>query len=346
MRSPCDDTGVTARILAAPDKFRGSATAAEVAGAIAAAVGPRVVVDATPMSDGGEGLLDVFAGGRRRTATVTGPLGEPVEAEWLHLGDVAVIEMARASGLALVGGPERNDPLASTTTGTGELIALAVRSGAREVVVGAGGSATTDGGLGCVKVLSPQVRYREVDITVAVDVRTTFVDAARTFAPQKGATQAQVELLTRRLERLADEYERQFGVDVRAMPGAGAAGGLAGGLAAAVGASVVPGFELVADLVDLDGRIEGADLVVTGEGLLDRTSFDGKVVGGVISMAVAAGVPVLVVAGAVDPDLDQEMVDGVTVVSLSSRFGEDRSWDDTLRCIGDAVRQHIGGTAK
>jgi glycerate kinase len=209
-----------------------------------------------------------------------------VEAEWALCADgTAIVEMARASGLVLVEG--RNDPLAATTRGTGELIATAVREGARRVIVGVGGSATTDGGLGALEALGWSIVGTEV--IVACDVATPFLDAARIYGPQKGAGAAQVALLARRLEALADELEARTGVDVRAIEGGGAAGGLAGGLAA-IGARVEPGFEVVARAVGLDLAIEGADLVLTGEGRLDATSFAGKVVGEVVDWAADAGV--------------------------------------------------------
>ena len=203
-------------------------------------------------------------------------------------GRLAVIEMARASGLLLAGGAEGNDPMLATTAGTGELIDRALEQGARRVVVGLGGSATTDGGLGAIEALRSPSRFRSAEVEVAVDVRTAFVDAAAVFAPQKGATPAQVALLTARLERLAGRYRDEYGVDVTALEGAGAAGGLAGGLAA-LGATIVPGCELVADQLELEARLAEADVVVTGEGHLDDQSLDGKVVGTVAGWAHAAG---------------------------------------------------------
>jgi glycerate kinase len=326
-------------VVAAPDKFRGTATAAEVAAAIGrAAAAAGATCDEVPVADGGEGFLDVL-GGPNRTSTVTGPLGDTVLAGWAMRDRTAVVEMARASGLHLVGGPDGNDPIAANTSGTGELIATAVDVGAKRVLVGVGGSATTDGGLGALRALEPLGRLRGVRIVVACDVRTTFVDAARTFAPQKGASVAQVELLSRRLERLAQVYERDHGIDVRSIRGSGAAGGLAGGLAA-VGATLVPGFDVVADELDLHDALEGADLVVTGEGFLDEQSFAGKVVGGVAELAADAGVPVLAVVGEVLPDVT--LPEGVTVVSLVERFGEERARSDTAACVEDAVREHLG----
>ncbi len=203
--------------------------------------------------------------------------------------------------------------------------------------MGVGGSATTDGGLAALTALNPRRRLgAAVEVLVACDVTTRFVDAAEVFAPQKGATPAQVALLRRRLERLAEVYVRDYGVDVRDLPGSGAAGGLAGGLAAA-GAVLVPGFDLVADALDLAERIAGADLVVTGEGHLDAESFTGKAVGGVVQLAIEAGVPVLVVAGGVEADeVPSELPASVTVVSLVERFGMDEALWDPLGCV-DAV---------
>lgn len=320
------------RVVAAPDSFRGTASA----GAIAAAVG-RVAwehgwdCDEVPLSDGGEGFLDAL-GGANRSTEVTGPLGDPVMAGWRLDGRRAVLEMAQASGLLLVGGAEGNDPIAAATHGTGELIATAVDAGARRVLVGIGGSATTDGGLGALRALHPLARYRGIELVVACDVRTTFLHAAALFAPQKGATAAQVELLARRLERLAQVYVEDHGVDVRDLVGSGAAGGLAGGLAA-IGAELVEGFEVVAEETDLFARIDGADLVVTGEGFLDEQSFEGKVVGGVAALAAEAGVPVVAIAG--------EIYDGaaerIDAVSLTSRFGEERSKGHTIACVEEVV---------
>lgn len=324
------------RILAAPDKFRGTATAIEVAGAVAAA--GRTVGATTreiPMSDGGEGFLDVF-GGANRTAVVTGPLGDPVEAGWRHTGKVAVIEMAQASGLALVGGAEGNDPIAAATAGTGELIVAALDAGARRIFVGHGGSATTDGGLGALRALFPTARLRGVELIAAVDVFTPFLDAADVFGAQKGATPSQLELLRRRLERLAQVYLEDYDVDVTTIAGAGAAGGLAGGLAT-VGATIESGFELIADELDLAGAMEGTDLVVTGEGFVDEASFHGKVVGGLVELAAEFEVPVLVVAG--------ELFDGAgercDAISLVETFGRERAMTDTLACITEAVAARL-----
>jgi glycerate 2-kinase len=328
-------------LLAAPDKFRGSASAVDVAEAVGRAA-ERLgwSCDRAPVADGGEGTLEALGGPTRRT-TVRGPLGDPVDAEWRIRGEEAVVEMARASGLSLAGGPEGNDPIHATTRGTGQLIAAAIDSGARRVLVGVGGSATTDGGLGAVAALEPHRRLRGVELVVACDVTTTFVDAAEVFAPQKGATPAQVALLKRRLERLAQVYVRDFGVDVRDLPGSGAAGGLAGGLAA-LGARLEPGFDVVADTLSLADRMAAAELVVTGEGFLDGQSFAGKAVGGVVELARRAGVPVLVVAGDVAADeVPGDALAGVELVSLVERFGEARARADVLGRVSEVVADRL-----
>lgn len=292
------------------------------------------------MADGGEGTLDAL-GGPNRTTTVTGPLGDPVEAPWrLHRG-LAVIEMAAVAGLVLVGGTEGNDPVAAATHGVGELIATAVDAGARRVIVGVGGSATTDGGLGALRAMYPLQRYRAVELVVACDVRTRFVDAAEVFAPQKGATAAQVELLRRRLERLAQVYLEDYGIDVTEIVGGGAAGGLAGGLAA-VGASLEPGFELVADELDLADHVDGADLIITGEGFLDEQSFDGKVVGGVVELAAELNVPVLAIVGEAYDDAEKR----VPTVSLVERFGRDCSYAEPLACVTEVVTDRLRAEAR
>jgi glycerate 2-kinase len=334
----------TGRVLAAPDKFRGTATAPEVASAVAAAAGGAGwECDEAPVADGGEGTLEAL-GGRVRRARVRGPLGAPVDAEWRMRDDGAVVEMARASGLTLAGGAEGNDPVQATTYGTGELIATALDEGARRVIVAVGGSAATDGGLGCVTALGPR-RLRGVDVTVACDVNIPFVDAAEAFAPQKGATPAQVALLRRRMERLAQVYERDYGVDIRDRPGSGAAGGLAGGLAA-LGARLVPGFDVVADALLLAERMEGVDLVVTGEGFLDAQSFVGKAVGGVVELAREAEVSVLVVAGDIyTEELPAGALEGLDVVSIVQRFGAERAWNDVGACVEEVVSEALSARA-
>lgn len=323
------------RVLACADKFRGTLDAVAFGAAVtAAASGHEVVVQ--PMADGGEGTLAAF-GGANRTTTVSGPLGEPVEAAWRLSRGRAVIEMAQASGLLLAGGSDGNDPMEATTAGTGELIAKAVEAGADTIIVGLGGSATTDGGLGALRALPAPSRLRGVDLVVACDVETRFTDAAAVFGPQKGASRAQVRLLTARLERLVEVFRDEHGVDVSELPGAGAAGGLAGGLVAA-GARLASGADLIADAVELYDQIEEADLVITGEGRVDATSFDGKVVGAVVDLARAAARDVVVVGGQVD-DAARAVLEqaGVRYVDLTEVFGEQAALTDTAGCVEQAV---------
>ena len=333
------------RVVIAPDKFRSTATAAQVAASIeAAVVACGHEAELKPLADGGEGTLDAL-GGSNRVTVVSGPLGDDVAARWRLDGRTAWIEMAQAAGLALVGGADRNDAVAASSVGVGELITAALEAGATRIVVCVGGSATTDGGFGAVRELLVG-RLSGVELTVACDVRTTFVDAARRFAPQKGASAAEVRLLERRLERLAGLYADEYGVDVRDMVGSGAAGGLAGGLAA-VGATLVSGFEVVAEEVALDEALVGADLIVTGEGFVDEGSFDGKVVGGVLQWAAQAGVPVLIVAGEVFDDAlvrARAITPDVEVIDLVETVGRQRAMTETGAAITDAVIDWLGGS--
>ena len=287
------------------------------------------------MADGGEGTLDVL-GGPNRTTLVTGPLGQPVEAAWrLHRG-VAVIEMARASGLTLAGGPTKNDPLNATTQGVGELIDTALNAGAKKIIVCLGGSATTDGGLGALKAIGTPARLLAVDFLVACDVDTLFTDAAKVFAPQKGATPAQVGMLTGRLEQLAQRYERDYGINVARIPGSGAAGGLAGGLAA-LGAKLIPGFDIVAEENGFDEAVKEHDLVITGEGLLDDTSFDGKVVGSVFDYAQDAKKRTLAIVGDIDEAMDASLRAEIETISITEMFGTEMALQQVLRCVEDAT---------
>jgi glycerate kinase len=312
------------RLLAAPDKFRGTLTAREAAAAIAAGA-ERAGWTAVqlPLADGGEGTLDVLGGGNRRTV-VSGPLGEPVEAAWrLEDDGTALIEAALACGLTLAGGREGNDPLRATSRGVGELIDAAVADGAARIVVAVGGVASTDGGVGATEAV-PHPLF--VPLEVACDVDARFLDAADVFAPQKGATPEQVQILRERLATLV----------VPDVPGSGAAGGLAGGLAA-IGASLVPGFDLVAERLGFAERLAEANLVVTGEGVLDATSFTGKVVGRVLESARTSGIEALVVAGDVAPGAS------IDAVSLVERYGPERALAEPAECLAEIVETALAG---
>ena len=298
------------RFLVAPDSFKGTFDAAEVAGAIAAgieAMGGET--DRCPVADGGEGTMAVLLGalgGELRTVQVHDPLRRPIEAEYALLDDggTAIVEMARASGLSLVA-PEDRDPERAATYGTGELIAAAIAAGATRVLVAVGGSATTDGGRGAIEALreseaafvlctssGEQKTNAEVEIEVLCDVRTCFEEAARVFAPQKGADPAAVERLSGRLEALAVELPR----DPRGVPMTGCAGGLSGGLWAH-GAELRPGADFVLDALGFDERLARADVVVSGEGRFDFQSLEGKIVAAIAERCSAAGKPLHLIVG-------------------------------------------------
>lgn len=329
------------RVLAAVDKFRGTATAQQVAAAIGHACwesGHDCVEQ--PIADGGEGTLDVL-GGPNRTTRVTNPLGAPVEAQWQFHRDAAVIEMARASGLTLVGGSAHNDVVAASTFGTGEIINAALNLGAKRIIVCLGGSATIDGGLGAVKAIDSPARLRSIEFLVACDVRTRFTDAAQLFGKQKGASPVQIEFLTARLKSLRHTYLGDYGIDVQCIDGSGAAGGLGGGLAA-LGGSLVPGFDLVADEIGLHELISAADLVITGEGFMDEETFDGKAVGGVKEMAEALNKPVVAICG----DIHASARSRMEAVSLIDLFGEQLAFSQPLHCIEQAATQILIRFAK
>ena len=336
--SPDQSGHLVPHMVAAFDKFKATATAVDLcdaAATMARAGGWSATV--LPLADGGEGSIGVLGGPNKHT-TVTGPLGSSVEAGWRLEGKTAFIEMAEASGLGLAGGPANNRPLEASTRGTGELIAHAMKLGATKIYVFVGGSATTDGGWGAVEAIVAPSRLRGIELVVATDVRTRFMDAAKVFGPQKGASPTQVRFLTRRLESVASLYHDRYGVDVTEVEGGGAAGGLAGGLLA-VGGRIESGFEVIADHIQLDQKLDQASLVVTGEGRLDAESFNGKVVGGVVSWASSCGVPVLVIVGSQDPDF--EPPHGLEVVKLDELYGTDRSMQSPCSLVAEVVRKRL-----
>lgn len=333
-------------IVVAPDSFKGSLSAPEVAAAVAAGLRralPRARVDAFPMADGGEGTAEVLCtvtGGHMVPRRVVDPLGNEIEASFAILGDgaTAVVELAAASGLPLVP-PTRRDPMFTTTFGTGQLIMAALEQGCRRIMVTIGGSATVDGGLGMLSALGfrfldgdglpvpwggrglKMVRralrpagFPGVEFTVACDVDNPLVGpqgAAAVFGPQKGATPAQVVELDEGLAHLATIWKEQWGADVALMPGAGAAGGAGAAMVAGLGAALRPGAELVLELSGLRDIIPQAHLVVTGEGKFDFQTLRGKAPAAVARLARRAGVPVAMVCGEVAgtmADLDQEAI--------------------------------------
>jgi glycerate kinase len=288
--------GVPTTVLVAPDSFKGTLTAAEVARAIGrgleAAGRP---VDLCPVADGGEGTLAALRnplGASEYQARVTDPLGRPIVTSFALGSQGAIVETAAASGLHLVNDDER-DASAASSAGTGELIVAAVAAGAKTVYLGVGGSATTDGGAGAIRAIQRGGGLGSARLVVLCDVRTPFEDAARVFAPQKGADPETVRKLTARLHALARRWPR----DPRGLPMTGAAGGLSGGLWAALGAELVPGAAFVLDAVGFEARMRAARAVVTGEGKLDAQSMTGKVVSEVATRARQAGVPCHAIVG-------------------------------------------------
>jgi glycerate kinase len=326
------------RIVVAPQEYKGTLTAEEAVAAIADGVRqalPDANVEELPLADGGPGTLRAVltgTGGELRHTTVTGPLGEPVEAEWGLLDDgTAVIEMAAAAGLLLVP-RSRRDPRITTTYGLGELIRAALDAGCRRLVIGLGGSATNDGGAGMAQALGALLldetgeeldrggtalarlgridvtgldpRLQETEVVGATDVRNPLCGpegASMVYGPQKGADADAVRRLDSALHRYADVIRRDMDIDVADAPGSGAAGGLGAGLIAFLGATIRPGIEIVAEVLRFSERLAGADLLVTGEGRLDGQTGYGKTVAGAARIAAEAGVPVLVVPGALGP---------------------------------------------
>ncbi len=285
------------RLLLAPDSFKGTFDAGAVAEAIAAGVEEGGgAADRCPVADGGEGTMDVLLaalGGERRVAAVHDPLRRPIEASFGLLGEggTAIVETAQASGLPLVAPAER-DPERADTFGTGELIAAAVAAGAGTVLLAAGGSASTDGGAGAIEALRRAGLLGEVPIEVLCDVSAPYEDAARLFAPQKGADLAAVGRLAARLDALAGGLPH----DPRGLAMTGCAGGLSGGLWAH-GARLRPGAAFVLDAVGFDARLDAADAAVSGEGRFDSQSLEGKIVGEIASRCAAAGKPLHLVVG-------------------------------------------------
>jgi len=367
------------KIICAPDSFKESLSAERAADVMAAAVrraSPTAEVEVCPISDGGEGFASVIAKGNPHTlttSTCTGPSGKPVEACWYLLGsgdppDVAVIEMAQASGLQQL--PEgRRDPTRTTTFGTGELIHFALEHGVRQITVGIGGSATNDAGCGMAQAIGARLydvadqlikqpitggmlesikhidvsqlnpRLREVQITVACDVTNPLTGpngAAHVYAPQKGATPQQVDQLDSGLLHLADLFRDQLGIDVEHRPGAGAAGGLGAGLMAFCGARFRPGLDIVLEMVGFDQRVRGCDLCLTGEGRLDGQSLSGKAVIGVAQAAAKHNVPTVALVGSLgaghEKSLDAGLKDYIEI-------GRGLSTEDSIARAAELLKE-------
>ncbi|MGK2936274.1 MAG: glycerate kinase [Solirubrobacteraceae bacterium] len=285
-------------VLVAPDAFKGTLTAAQVAGAIGRGLEQAgVPADLCPVADGGEGTLAVLLtalGGETAGTRAHDPLGRKIAAGFalIENGGTAIVEVAEASGLPRVA-PEERDVMAATTHGTGELIAAAIDAGAAVVLVAAGGSATVDGGAGAIEAIEAAGGPRGARLVVLCDVRTPWEEAPARFGPQKGASPDQVRTLERRLRALGRELPK----DPAGKPMTGAAGGLAGGLWATYGAALEPGAAFVLNTLETDTRMRAARAVVVGEGRLDRTSLQGKVTGELATRARQAGIPCHAVVG-------------------------------------------------
>lgn len=337
------------------DSFKGTVSSREIC-EIAQRVIPRhfpaCEVVCIPVADGGEGTVDCFIqamGAQRVEVTVTNALGEKSAAAYARIGELAIIEMAAAAGLPQVGA--LRCPGTATTYGVGELIAHAVDSGCRKILLGLGGSATNDGGCGCAAALG--VRFydaagqsfipvgdtlgriaridtakadellRSVEITVMCDVTNPLygpTGAAYVFAPQKGADAEKVKSLDAGLRHFGDVIRSQYGLDVGAMPGAGAAGGMGAGCVALLGGTIQSGIDAVLDVTGFDRQLEGADLVITGEGRIDSQSADGKVISGVARRTRAKGVPLIAIAGGI-----ADSAGAVYDIGVSAMFSTDRA---------------------
>ena len=354
------------KIVIAPDSYKESLSASEVAQAIEKGfreIFPDAQYVSVPVADGGEGTVEAMIAatkGTQLTAQVTGPLGEPVDANWGISGDgkTAFIEMAAASGLALVP-PALRNPLVTTSRGTGELILHALEQGARNIIIGIGGSATNDGGAGMVQALGAKLcdangteigngggslmslnsidtsaldpRLKACTIRVACDVTnplTGNTGASRIFGPQKGATEAMILELDRNLDHFADVIKQSLRIDVKQVPGSGAAGGMGAALMAFLGAELRSGIEIVTQALNLEEHIHDCTLVVTGEGRIDSQSIHGKVPVGVAQVAKKYHKPVIGIAGSLTRDVGvvhQHGIDAVfsvltSIVTLEEAF--------------------------
>ena len=290
-------------IIVAIDSFKGCLTSMEANQAAAEGI-RRVLPDAeivqVPVSDGGEGFLEAFhaaIGGELVEVTVRDPLMRPIKAKYLLKGETAVIEMAQASGLTLLTNEERN-PMVATSYGTGQLVADAVRKGAKHVIVGLGGSATSDAGMGMLQALKENLPPKDVRFTIASDVKNPLYGengAAQVFAPQKGATADDVLQLDERARKFAEDSARHFGYDRSQEEGAGAAGGLGYAFLQYLDADCKPGIQLLLETIHFDEMVKGANLIITGEGAADRQTLMGKLPMGILQRS--AGVPVCLIAG-------------------------------------------------
>ena len=324
------------KIVIACDSYKGCLSSSEVARAAAegvAEVYPDCEIVRLAVADGGEGTVDALVetlGGHLECAEVSDPLGRPIKAVYGVAGDLAIIESAAACGLTLLTKEERN-PLITTTKGLGELILAAIDKGCRRFLIGLGGSATNDGGMGMISADGFLERASGMKFTVACDVDTPYIGvhgASRVFGPQKGASEEDVEILEERLRGYALKILKDTGIDVSDMAGAGAAGGLGGAFRAYLGAELKRGVDLVLDQIGFDSIIDGADLVITGEGCSDYQTLKGKTAAGVLERAKRKGIPVMLVSGEIR---DGQMLrdGGFGVIAAASPQG--MSLDEAMR---------------
>ena len=339
------------KIVVAPDSFKGSISARDLCAAVCRgihAADPKIDVIELPLADGGEGTVDnmVYSTqGETRLVQVNDPLGRPIRAAYGILGDHAtvIIEMAQASGLPLLKPDERN-PLITSSFGTGELVLHALNAGYRKFIIGLGGSATNDGGAGMLKALGAAFydqdgvllpkggasleklsyidlsgldkRLQESTFTIASDVNNPLCGAngaSTVFGPQKGATPEMVQRLDMALSRFADVVEKQLGIDVRHLPGSGAAGGMGAALLAFLHAEFKSGIELVMDAIHFEQKIQAADLIITGEGKLDEQTMAGKVIAGVCKKAKPYQIPTIAICGG--RELTSEQMDEIGLLA-------------------------------
>lgn len=331
-------------VLAAMDKFRGTASARQLSEVVArAALVQECNSDVQPMSDGGEGFRDAFEGDVL-TVQVPGPLGEPVQSTitlcQAASGLAAVVEVAEVVGRHLLDSPTRSEALAASSAGVGHLILASAGYGARSVLIGCGGSATSDGGLGCYQVLKGAGGL-PVPVTAATDVTAHF-SGARRYALQKGIHPDDLESLENQLSDVRALYLANEGVDVELLARSGASGGIPGALAA-LGGVLTSGFDAVSRAVALQDRVSRSSLVVSGEGRFDEGSLEGKVAWGMAGLA-RDRVPLLLICGSVEPGAEEIFLrdfSDVKLVSLVERFGESEAFTNTVACVESVVAEEI-----
>ena len=325
------------KVVIAPDKFKFSLSAKDVAISIAKGIPHKLTKELIPLSDGGDGMLESLVKRPNMSSLVTDAFGNLVQASWHFSDGEAIIESAKICGLEVSSKQLGSfDPVNATTKGLGELINKVIEMGAHKLTIGIGGTATTDGGYGMISALNPRYRNKSIDVVALCDVKTKFLDAAVMFGPQKGASPKQVELLTRRLEFLVQKYEEEYKVNVN-LPRSGAGGGLAGGLLAFFGAELVDGAPYIGQMKNLEQALADADLVITGEGKLDDSSFSGKVVGYVLETASHLGLNCAIIAGQVDSESELNGYKN-NVFSLADYFGLEAALSNTKGCLVELGR--------